>query len=41
MVWSCMQGIMEELHISLSEDAAMAVLGDFVFFAGNPDEELI
>ena len=32
---------MGELHTNLSGDAAMAILGDFAFFAGNPDEELI
>ena len=41
IIWSCMQGIMGELHTNLSGDAAMAILGDFAFFAGNPDEELI
>ena len=37
IIWSCMQGIMGELHTNLSGDAAMAILGDFAFFAGNPD----
>lgn len=32
---------MGEIHTNLSEDAAMAILGDFAFFSGNPDEELI
>ena len=41
IVWSCLQGIMGEIHTNLSEDAAMAILGDFAFFAGNPSEELI
>lgn len=41
IVWSCLQGIMGEIHTNSSEDAAMAVLGDFAFFAGNPDEELV
>lgn len=41
LIWSCLQGIMGEIHFNLAEDAAMAILGDFVFFAGNPSEELI
>ena len=41
LIWSCLQGIMGEVHTNLTEDAAMAILGDFVFFAGNPSEELI
>ena len=41
IVWSCLQGIMGEIRTNLSEDAAMAILGDFAFFAGNPSEELI
>ncbi|MGN1166060.1 MAG: GNAT family N-acetyltransferase [Lachnospiraceae bacterium] len=32
---------MGEIHTNLSEDAAMAILGDFAFFWGNSDEELI
>lgn len=41
IIWSCLQGIMGEVHTNLSKDAAMAILGDFAFFSGNPDEELI
>ena len=41
IIWSCLQGIMGEIHTNLSEDAAMAILGDFAFYAGNPSEELI
>lgn len=41
IIWSCLQGIMGEIHTNLSEDAAMAMLGDFAFFSGNPDERLI
>lgn len=41
IIWSCLQGIMGEIHTNLSENAAMAILGDFAFFSGNPDEELI
>ena len=41
IIWSCLQGIMGEIHTNLSEDAAMAILGDFAFYAGNPSEELV
>lgn len=41
IIWSCLQGTMGEIHTNSTEDAAMAILGDFAFYAGNPDEELI
>lgn len=41
LIWSCLQGIMGEIHTNSTEDAAMAILGDFAFYAGNPSEELI
>ena len=41
IIWSCLLGIMGEIHANLSDDAAMAILGDFAFYAGNPSEELI
>lgn len=41
LIWSCLQGIMGELHTNTTQDAAMAVLGDFAFFGGNPSEELV
>lgn len=41
IIWSCLQGIMGEIHTNSAEDAAMAILGDFAFYAGNPSEELI
>lgn len=41
IIWSCLQGIMGEIHTNSAGDAALAVLGDFAFFAGNPTEELI
>lgn len=41
IIWSCLQGIMGEIYTNLSEDAAMAILGDFAFYAGNPSEELV
>ena len=41
LIWSCLQGIMGEIHTNSAEDAAMAILGDFAFYAGNPSEELV
>lgn len=32
---------MREIYTNVSEDAAMAILGDFAFYAGNPSEELV
>lgn len=32
---------MGEFYTNVSEDAAMAILGDFAFYAGNPSEELV
>ena len=31
IIWSCLQGTMGEIHTNVSEDAAMAILGDFAF----------
>lgn len=41
LVWSCLQGVMGEIYTNPAEDAAMAMLGDFAFFSGKPDEALI
>lgn len=41
LIWSCLQGIMGEIYTNSTEDAAMAILGDFAFYAGNPSEELL
>lgn len=43
IIWSCVQGIMGEIYGDKTENpgSAMAVLGDFVFFAGKPDRELV
>lgn len=41
IIWSCLQGVMGEIHTNSTEDAAMALLGDFAFFAGKPCEDLI
>lgn len=41
IILSCLQGVMGKVYTSASGDAAVAKLGDFAFFAGNPSEELI
>lgn len=41
IIWSCLQGIMGNVKVNGSQDAAVARLGDFVFFAGKPCEELL
>jgi GNAT superfamily N-acetyltransferase len=41
IIWSCLQGIMGQVRMNDASDAAMARLGDFAFFAGVSDEELL
>ena len=43
MIWSCLQGVMGRLYADREERPASAMiwLGDFCFFAGIPDRELI
>lgn len=41
IIWSCLQGVMGEIYTNAAEDAAMAILGDFAFYAGNPDREFV
>ena len=43
MVWSCLQGIMGHLYADsvYEPKSAMAILGDFCFFAGIPNMELV
>lgn len=41
MIWSCLQGVMGEIYANAAEHAAVAVLGDFAFCAGKPDEALL
>lgn len=42
LIWSCLQGVMGHLYVDdkTSPLSAMAVLGDFCFFAGRPNREL-
>ena len=41
LIWSCLQGIMGEIYTDSAEEAAVAILGDFAFYAGNPSEKLV
>lgn len=41
IIWSCLQGIMGEVYTDEKYKSAIAVLGDFCFFAGMPDDEFI
>ncbi|MDE7299703.1 MAG: GNAT family N-acetyltransferase [Lachnospiraceae bacterium] len=43
MIYSCLQGVMGQIYTdSLTRpEAAMAILGDFCFFAGRPERELV
>ncbi len=42
IIWSCLQGVMGDVYTNEPEnDAAMAILGDFAFFAGKPCEKLL
>lgn len=42
LIWSCLQGVMGRIYVDDKENplSAMAVLGDFCFFAGRPNCEL-
>jgi len=43
LIWSCLQGTMGELYVDSSQtvNSAMAILGDFCFFAGKVSKELV
>lgn len=43
LIWSCLQGVMGHLYADSADapESAMAILGDFCFFAGKPNGELI
>lgn len=43
LIWSCLQGIMGKIYANdLSQPtSAMAMIGDFTFFAGKPNIELV
>lgn len=43
LVWSCLQNVMGEIYVENLEEpqSAMAILGDFCFFAGKPNQEMV
>lgn len=42
LIWSCLQGVMGDVYTNSPKDsAAMAMIGDFAFFAGAPDAKLV
>ena len=43
LIWSCLQGVMGKIYVDSPESpaSAMALLGDFCFFAGRPNRELV
>ena len=43
LIWSCLQGVMGEIYADSAEHpvSAMAIITDFTFFAGEPNEELV
>lgn len=41
LIWSCLQGVMGKVYATENNRSAMAVLGDFCFFAGEVSEELL
>ena len=43
IIWSCLQGIMGNIYAddSTRPNSAMAILGDFAFFAGEPNQEIV
>lgn len=42
LIWSCLQNVMGHIYVDNTDapNSAMAMLGDFCFLAGKPDEEL-
>jgi len=43
LIWSCLQNIMGNIYVDSFEKplSALAIIGDFCFFAGLPNEELV
>lgn len=43
LIWSCLQGIMGKIYVTSLDIpvSAMAIIGDFIFYAGEPDKELV
>ena len=43
LIWSCLQKVMGKVYVTDLENpgSVMAMVGDFAFFAGEPDRELV
>ncbi len=43
LIWSCLQGVMGEIYVDSPENptSVVAIIADFSFFAGVPNDELI
>lgn len=43
LIWSCLQNVMGSIYLDnpMNPKAAMAILGDFCFLAGEPSEKLV
>ena len=43
LIWSCLQGVMGEIYADseTKPQSAMAILGDFCYFAGEPNAKLV
>ena len=43
VIWSCLQGVMGHLYADSPDNpsSVMAILGDFCYFAGEPNRELV
>ena len=43
LIWSCLQGVMGEIYVDseVNPASAVAVIGDFCFLAGEPDEGIL
>lgn len=43
LIWSCLQKVMGEIYVDNQDNpkSAMAILGDFSFYAGIPNKELV
>ena len=43
LILSCLHGIMGKIYVTNTDNpvSAMAIIGDFIFYAGKPDKELV
>lgn len=40
-IWSCLEGIMGDIYATSDMLSAKAILGDFCYFAGTPNKEIV